>query len=133
MLAAGESNGSESSHQAKAGRQDSVASQDLGLMLDEVNRLDQMRSVEADPQQKEELKRQMQAEMKALLTQVQKTKAQVKSAQIGELPPEKPQDLRFEAPKKPPLAQGAEDPRFTSGQPRVLTDRTAFEEGYGRR
>jgi len=120
MLAAESNDGcSESSHQRGGGlaeRQDSIASQDLGLMLDEVKRLDQMRALEANPQEKAEIKRQMQVEMKALLSQVQKTKAQVLQAEM-----------------KARRAQLQETPSHSSGQPRILTDRKAFEEGNGHR
>jgi len=119
-----------SATQAKAGiiaspRDDSRLSQDgdssvttmpgdpaaVGVMLDEVKRLDQLREDEDNPQQKEELKRKMRAEMKALLGQVQKAKAQLKNAQLQ--------------------AQDSSRDSSAPTQAKTLTDRKTWEERRG--
>lgn len=112
MLAAESNDGlSESSAQSRVGRLSSIDSQDLGQMLDEVKRLDQMRALEADPQEKAELKRQMQAEMKALLAQVQKAKAQVLQAET-----------------KVSSANLQDGASYQQASPKIFTERKVFEE-----
>jgi len=89
--------------------EDSTGKKDLEVMLEEVKRLEKLRASEADPKQKEQLKHQVRSEMKALLSQVQKTKAQVKNAQV----------------------QAEDSSKLGSVQPRTLTDRKTFEERRG--